>query len=164
MVPLSQCIRAQSEEDQRKEEAETKKIFSDHERKQCAPSDSAKAPSIVGSQALKTRCHSKTGIVEIGVQVSGSLAKCRHCLQPISKGSARVGWAYSLVKFQSWVHTGCFAELLESEQGDKQAALDFLVEWQSQNGNHVAAPDIQEIVQALTESSASARASSSTGQ
>ena len=96
--------------------------------------------------------------------MSPKLAKCRHCLQSISKGSARVGWAYSLVKFQSWVHTGCFVELLESERGNKQAALDFLVEWQTHNGDHVAAPDIQKIVQALTESTASARASGSTGQ
>eukprot|EP00438_Fugacium_kawagutii_P030305 Skav204413 [mRNA] locus=scaffold398:208241:208708:+ [translate_table: standard] len=151
------------EEIQRKEEAETKKLT--------APSIATAAgdgPNV--TPRPKQYCNSGLGVVDAGIQVSGKLAKCRHCFKPISRGCPRIGWAYSRSKFHAWVHAGCFQELLSNEHGDVQQAVDYLVTWLERHRDHDGALGIGRVVQALAEVaaaqsciSASAAASSSTG-
>ena len=85
--------------------------------------------------AYKTQCNPHLGVRGLSLQTANRLAECRHCFQPISKGNPRVAHAFSLVKFEAYVHFGCFADYLMSEktggvQGIDQA-VDFLNKWLS---------------------------------
>ena len=84
---------------------------------------------VVPDQKLTTQCNPFIGITAIGQQVAARLATCRFCSQKISKGSVRVAYAYSKVKFHCWLHTACFAPYLEKEKGDYVQAKTFLENW-----------------------------------
>eukprot|EP00438_Fugacium_kawagutii_P029570 Skav206293 [mRNA] locus=scaffold5870:4298:11540:+ [translate_table: standard] len=89
---------------------------------------SGSIPNLPSKQAsaTKTFCNSSTGLVEVGTQTSRRLATCRHCLDKIQQGDIRVGYAWSRVKFHSWLHIDCVSEHLVQEQADIQQASNFL--------------------------------------
>lgn len=73
-----------------------------------------------------TFCNSVLGLVDLGIQVSGRLATCRHCLRKIERQGVRFGYAWSRAKFHSWLHAQCTVGHLNQEGADKVQALAFL--------------------------------------
>lgn len=103
-----------------KEEQKVSQLEADREKRLAAKHASA------ATAAPKTRCNANLGLVDAGIQESGRLAGCRHCLQKIQKGSARFQFAWSLTKFASWLHEGCVVPHLLQENADLEHAKDFL--------------------------------------
>ena len=83
-------------------------------------------PSVGVPTGKKTFCNASLGLVEVGVQVSGKLATCRHCLIKIPKGEVRFGFAWSRVKFHSWLHASCALPHLKQESSNLEEAIEFL--------------------------------------
>ena len=73
-------------------------------------------------------CNKSLGITDVGIQVSARLAKCRHCLVQIPRGAPRCAYAFSTVKFASWLHSTCVAKHLHQEGADICQARTFLEE------------------------------------
>lgn len=83
-------------------------------------------PTATQAKAVKTFCNFSTGLIEIGTQTSRRLARCRHCLDHIKQGDVRCGYAFSRVKFHSWLHVDCVSQHLVQEEADMQQAINFL--------------------------------------
>ena len=120
------------------EEALTKAVLEESEKFQVQVEKVAEPSHASAAQPAKPTgksfCNRSVGICEVGQQVASKLAKCRHCMQPIPKYSARIGWAYSRTKFHAWVHSECFPQLLRAEAGDVNQAIDFITSWQERQG------------------------------
>lgn len=71
-------------------------------------------------------CNATLGLVDVGLQVAGRLASCRHCRTPIAKGSARFAYSFHRQKFAGWVHPDCLLSYLKDQKADLQQALHFL--------------------------------------
>lgn len=131
-------------ENAKKEERDTKEVIDSMIRGSNAEGSTAAGGTVAASKSTagKTFCHSAVGVVAVGVQTANRLATCRHCLQSISRMGSRVGYAYSRVKFNSWIHTKCFAEYADTERIDLQQAIDFLVNWQEGGSQGKAASPV----------------------
>lgn len=99
----------------------------------------------------KSFCNARLGLVDVGLQSSGRLARCRHCLQKIEKNSCRFQFAWSRVKFASWLHDRCVFGHLEQEGSDDVNALAFLQEKLDDGDNGVTylAPEVRDAIKKL---------------
>ena len=99
----------------------------------------------------KSFCNARLGLVDVGLQTSGRLARCRHCLEKIEKNSCRFQFAWSRVKFASWLHDRCVLGHLEQEGSDHVKALVFLQEKlnDGENGVTYLAPEVQDAIKKL---------------
>ena len=88
------------------------------------PPSMSKAP--LPSSSGKSFCNATLGLVEAGLQTSARLATCRHCLTKIAKGEVRYGYAWSRVKFHSWLHAACAHLHLKQENSNIADAVHFL--------------------------------------
>lgn len=139
-------------EEEKKEERETNAIVEEHyQQKEEAPAPTDKKPASAGPGKGKTYCNQEIGVTDVGLQLANRLAKCRHCLEPISKQTTRIAYAFSRVKFAAWIHCKCFPSYLQLEHGDFQQAVGFLSSWQDRNAGHAAFLDITEVLRALRE-------------
>lgn len=68
------------------------------------------------SRTTATFCNSRLGLVGIGTQQAARLAKCRHCNQPIERGSVRFAYSYHKQKFAAWIHARCIAAFLRKQK------------------------------------------------
>ena len=74
-------------------------------------------------------CNKTLGLVELGQQVSGKLARCRQCSQAIEKGAARFGYAFHRQKFHGWLHGPCVISYMKQQPDpDWAQALSFIQE------------------------------------
>lgn len=90
--------------------------------------EAAVTPQPQPSQITGSFCNKSLGITDVGIQVSARLAKCRHCLVQIPRGAPRCAYAFSKVKFASWLHSTCVAKHLYQEGADFCQARTFLEE------------------------------------
>lgn len=142
------------------EEKETEAIEKNHLEEQV----NRQAGSAAGSKATsstakpeaargKSFCNAHIGVCDVGVQISGRLARCRQCVQPIEKQCTRVAVAFSRTKFAAWVHCSCLPKYLAEEQLDIGQAIDFLVSWQetppAKSHKPCVSSDIADLVQNL---------------
>lgn len=118
----------------RKEEKETRDVLRSHA--EIAPThdmllrDPPPAPIVaVNAASVKTQCQPTIGVCDVGQQVSGRLAQCRHCKEKISKGSTRVAYSFSVTKFFAWIHPSCFLAYLDAVNGSSAQAISFLTDW-----------------------------------
>lgn len=103
----------------KEEQGQTSKIL--QQREERLASAAAKV-----NPAARTYCNKQLGLVEASIQVSARLAGCRHCLLKVERGSPRFAFAYSLTKFQSYLHKDCVLPHLIQEQSDLCQAIEFL--------------------------------------
>lgn len=115
---------------QKQEEETTNKILVDHEDQR---SLNPAASSAADHPGQRTQCQALVGVVDAGQQVSARLAKCRYCTNKIQQQTCRVGYSFNVLKFQAWIHTGCFQSYIEQVNGDKKQAHDFLEGWLKRN-------------------------------
>lgn len=121
-------------------EAEARSLRAEKVDEGVQPKSSTQAPPAAKAKAVAkgtTFCNRELGVMEVSVQVANRLAKCRHCVTPIAKGTTRFGYAWSLKKFHSYLHCACLVEYLQIEnlpQRSFQQALDFLLSWQEREG------------------------------
>ena len=137
----------------KKERKETEFLEQIHEEGREPASSStgplpAKATQTPGK--VTTKCNPSTGLNGVSVQTANRLAKCRHCLQPIVKGSARVSHAYSTTKFAAYLHFSCLPDYLCTEKtggidGIEQA-VDFLNRWLSQPHEPQLAGQVNQLI------------------
>eukprot|EP00438_Fugacium_kawagutii_P019102 Skav234730 [mRNA] locus=scaffold634:769143:776207:- [translate_table: standard] len=116
---------------------------------EAAAAETAQPSNPVPQPRGKTFCNATLGICDIGIQRAAKLARCRQCCQPIQRGSARVGWSFSRVKFHAWVHCDCFPLLLRAEGGDVGQAVEFVTNWLEQNSSSEAIGEITRLSQVL---------------
>ena len=140
-------------QDAKEEERRTKQLHADREvRIQKAAS---KTPADVQPpQKSKTFCNANLGIVDVGVQISGRLAGCRHCLAKIAKGSTRFAYAYSRVKFHSWLHKDCVVPHLVQENADLGQAREFLSSFLTRAGIPESVREASKVMERLVASEA----------
>ena len=79
-----------------------------------------------GKASSSTFCNKEVGLVAVGIQTAAKLATCRHCMQKIARHDPRFGYAWSRIKFHSWLHAKCLVAHLKQEGADKLTALEFL--------------------------------------
>ena len=79
-----------------------------------------------GKASSSTFCNKEVGLVAVGIQTAAKLATCRHCVQRIARHHPRFGYAWSRIKFHSWLHDKCLVAHLNQEGADKLKALEFL--------------------------------------
>ena len=83
-------------------------------------------PQGSGKASSSTFCNKEVGLVAVGIQTAAKLATCRHCMQKIPRHHPRFGYAWSRIKFHSWLHDKCLVVHLKQEGADKLKALEFL--------------------------------------
>ena len=87
--------------------------------------------SSAGAQRQSTQCNPFIGVRDVDVQRAARLAKCQSCNDKIGKGSLRIAYAFSKIKFHGYLHSQCFPSYLAKMKGDKCQAIDFLQSWQT---------------------------------
>lgn len=117
---------------QKQEEETTNKILLDIEEQRSLNPAASSAADHQG-QRQRTQCQASVGVVDAGQQVSARLATCRYCTSKIQQRTCRVGYSFNVLKFHSWIHTGCFQSYIEQVNGDKKQAHDFLEGWLQRN-------------------------------
>lgn len=146
-------------QDAKEEERKTKQLEADREAR--IQQAASKAPADAQPpQKLKTFCNATVGIVDVGVQTSARLAGCRHCLAKIAKGSPRFAYAYSKVKFHSWLHKDCVVPHLVQEQADLGQARAFLSSFLTRAGIPDDVRHAAEVIERLVSSEAGQASSS----
>ena len=115
--------------EQRAEEAAAEEITVSHEELQAENSDKKDGHVTEQAQTVRTQCQPIIGVVDAGQQTSARLATCRYCLAKITRGRARVGYSFNVLKFHAWVHASCFQEYVDQQSGDKDQARKFLTNW-----------------------------------
>ena len=129
---------------QRHEEQVTEEILQKREELQMSqmrenPADATQSElqcmgqgvSSAGARKQSTQCNPFIGVRDVDVQRGARLAKCQFCSEKISKGSIRIAYAFSKIKFHGYVHSHCFPSYLVNMKGDKRQAIDFLQSWQT---------------------------------
>eukprot|EP00438_Fugacium_kawagutii_P000563 Skav206451 [mRNA] locus=scaffold230:72031:80449:- [translate_table: standard] len=114
----------------RAEENATREVLRSHVELQAThPVDAVPSSSTAPLIVQKTQCQANVGVTDVGKQIANRLAKCRHCHQNVAKGSGRIAYAFSTVKFPGWIHISCFPDYLRSVSGNTGQAVSFLVDW-----------------------------------
>eukprot|EP00435_Cladocopium_sp_Y103_P060325 s45_g22.t1 len=140
----------------KQERKETDFLEQIHEEKRAPASSSSgtgpqPAQATPKARAGTVKCNPFIGVNSVSLQTANRLAKCRHCLQPIEKGSARIGHAFSTVKFAAYVHFSCLPDYLFAEktgggiEGIEQA-VDFLDKWLSQPRESSLAEQVKRLI------------------
>ena len=109
------------------ERPELDALFFNHGPAASSSSNVASSSSHVPGPAATSRsfCNKNLGLVATGIQVSAKQATCRQCLQKIGRGQPRFGFAFSRIKFHSWLHEGCTVAHLRQEAADLTQASVF---------------------------------------
>eukprot|EP00438_Fugacium_kawagutii_P032131 Skav200610 [mRNA] locus=scaffold879:214530:216931:- [translate_table: standard] len=146
--------------DHRQEEESTRAILRSHidlEAREAHSSADA-VPSIVvehveAANQPKTQCQTTLGLVDVGKQLAAKLAKCRHCGEKILRGSTRLAYSYSTVKFFGWIHVPCFMPYLKSVNGSRIQAVSFLNDWMERHQDQPSemTAELQSLVTKLTD-------------
>lgn len=136
------------------ERPELDALFFNHGPAASSSSNVASSSSHVPGPASTSRsfCNKNLGLVATGIQVSAKQATCRQCLQKIGRGQPRFGFAFSRIKFHSWLHEGCTVAHLRQEAADLTQASVFLhqqLEQLPEDSQLILAPAIQRVIQAL---------------
>ena len=136
------------------EHSELDTLFCNHGPAASSSGNVASSSSHVPGPAATSRsfCNKHLGLVATGIQVSAKQATCRQCLQKIGRGQPRFGFAFSRIKFHSWLHEGCTVAHLRQEAADLTQASDFLHQQLGQleeDSQLILAPAIQRVIQAL---------------
>ena len=115
---------------QRMEENATRQVLRSHAELIANQEEPTGAlPSSSSARRPSTQCQSSIGLCDVGKQVAAKLAKCRHCGQSISRGSTRLAYSFSKVKFFGWIHIGCFAAYLRDVAGNSGQCIAFITSW-----------------------------------
>ena len=137
------------------ERKETEFLEQIHEEKR-EPASSSSSTGPQPAQVTRrppgtVKCNPSIGVNGVSVQTANRLARCRHCMQPIEKGTCRVSHAFSTTKFAAYVHFSCLPDYLAAEKvgggidGIEQA-VDFLNRWLSQPRESPLAGQVQGLI------------------
>ena len=123
--------------DEKAVKAVIKEHFEDIEKLNAARAAKVEdADKATGGQTVKgTFCQAILGICGVSIQKAARLARCRHCLIPISKQSVRFSYSYNMKKFHAYLHTDCVVEHLLQEGANLDQAVSYLTEWKASTAN-----------------------------
>ena len=138
---------------QKAEELETRQVLESHHSFNAddgsgAVQESDRAP-VATPRLLSTQCNMSICICEVSIQKAARLAKCQGCQCKIARYTPRIGYAYSLKKFHSYVHPGCFPAYLKDQNGCVQQAIQFIRDWVRANEDFSGISEIQKMLQVL---------------
>lgn len=138
---------------QKAEELETRQVLDSHhsfnaENASGAVQESDRPP-VVTPKLISSQCNMSTGICEVSTQKAARLAMCQGCQCKIARYTPRIGYAYSLKKFHSYVHPGCFPAYLKNQNGCTQQAIQFIRDWVRANEDFSGISEIQNMLRVL---------------